>query len=161
MDRADPPAGHRTAWLVVLLTGLLALVGTLTASQPMRRDAAGTTAASAPAPPAGSLAVDSFRSTRTYDAVAVPVRLRIPAVGIDTALQSLGRNADGTVAVPTDQTSPAGTPRDRGPANRARRSSSAMSTRPTDRPCSSTSHGCLPGPRYTWTSPTAAVPASA
>src|SRR5918997_6984048 len=102
MDLGDPPAGHRPAWLAVLLTGLLALVGTLAASQPTRRDAAGITAASAPAPPAGSLAVDSFRSTRTYDAVAVPVRLRIPAVGIDTALQSLGRNADGTVAVPTD-----------------------------------------------------------
>lgn len=43
-----------------------------------------------------------FRSVRTYREVAEPVRLRIPAVGIDTPLPHLGRAADGTVEVPVD-----------------------------------------------------------
>ena len=42
-----------------------------------------------------------FRSVRTYPQVAVPVRLRIPSLGIDTRLQRLGLAADGTIAVPT------------------------------------------------------------
>ncbi len=48
-----------------------------------------------------SPAADSFRSTRTYHAVAVPVRLRIPAAHVDTALQRLGRAKDGTIKVPS------------------------------------------------------------
>lgn len=55
--------------------------------------AAGLPGAAAPAP---------FRSVRTYRQVAEPVRLRIPALGIDTALQRLGRAADRTVEAPTD-----------------------------------------------------------
>ncbi len=39
---------------------------------------------------------------RTYQEVAPPVRLRIPAVRIDTPLQRLGRAADSTVEVPRD-----------------------------------------------------------
>ena len=42
-----------------------------------------------------------FRSVRTYPRVAVPVRLRIPSLGIDTGLQLLGLAADGTIAAPT------------------------------------------------------------
>jgi sortase (surface protein transpeptidase) len=37
---------------------------------------------------------------RTYDEVAVPIRLRIPAIHVDTPLQRLGRQPDGTIAVP-------------------------------------------------------------
>jgi sortase (surface protein transpeptidase) len=47
-------------------------------------------------------AAESFRSVRTYQEVAPPVRLRIPAVGIDTPLQRLGRAADETIEVPAD-----------------------------------------------------------
>jgi hypothetical protein len=43
----------------------------------------------------------AFRSVRTYPRVAVPVRLRIPSLGIDTGLQRLGLAADGTIAAPT------------------------------------------------------------
>ena len=77
--------------------------------------AAGCTAAAAEdrgPPPAGSAAsgapsgagsaAGSFRSVRHYDAVAEPVRLRIPAASVDTRLQRLGRAADGTVEVPDD-----------------------------------------------------------
>ena len=43
-----------------------------------------------------------FRSVRSYQQVALPVRLRIPALRIDTSLQELGRAVDGTVEVPAD-----------------------------------------------------------
>jgi sortase (surface protein transpeptidase) len=52
-------------------------------------------------PPAVSVPVP-FRSVRTYQQVAPPVRLRIPALRIDTPLQQLGRAADRTVEAPTD-----------------------------------------------------------
>ena len=54
-----------------------------------------TAAATTPLP-----AVDSFRSSRTYLAVAEPVALRIPAVRLTTSLQRLGRQRDGSIAVP-------------------------------------------------------------
>ena len=46
--------------------------------------------------------VDSFRSVRSYDDVAEPVRLRIPSAGVDTQLQRLGRSVDLSIEVPTD-----------------------------------------------------------
>jgi hypothetical protein len=50
-----------------------------------------------PPPSAGA-----FRSVRSYPQVAEPVRLRIPAAGVDTSLLQLGRAADGSVEVPAD-----------------------------------------------------------
>jgi hypothetical protein len=47
-----------------------------------------------------SFVADGFRSVRTYPAVAMPVRLRIPELRIDSPLQHLDRVADGTIAVP-------------------------------------------------------------
>jgi sortase (surface protein transpeptidase) len=46
--------------------------------------------------------VPTFRSVRTYPAVAEPVRLRIPSIGVETDLQHLGLAADGTIAAPTE-----------------------------------------------------------
>ena len=43
---------------------------------------------------------EPFRSVRTYEEVAEPVRLRVPAAGVDTSLLRLGTAADGTVEVP-------------------------------------------------------------
>jgi len=54
-------------------------------------------AAATPLPSTGAV-----RSVRSYDEVAEPVRLRIPAAGVDTPLVRLRRAADGTVEVPTD-----------------------------------------------------------
>lgn len=51
------------------------------------------------APPA-VVEADSFRPMRDYQQVALPVGLRIPAVGVDTGLLRLGRMDDGTIAVP-------------------------------------------------------------
>lgn len=52
-----------------------------------------------PAPPT-VVEADSFRPMRDYQQVAPPVRLRIPAVRVDTGLLRLGRLDDGTIAVP-------------------------------------------------------------
>jgi hypothetical protein len=52
--------------------------------------------------PAGAPAAESFRSVRHYPQVAEPVRLRIPALRVDTPLQRLGQAADRTIEVPTD-----------------------------------------------------------
>lgn len=75
-------------------------------------------AAAAPAPPSpapppavsspavSSSAVSSseasFHSVRSYADVAEPVRLRIPALGIDAPLTHLGRAPDRTIEVPAD-----------------------------------------------------------
>jgi hypothetical protein len=86
--------GGRAVSLVIL--GLV-LVGTPAGSQPSA--APEPKPAAAPSAP-GSPPVGAFRSVRTYDEVADPVRLRIPAIGVDTTIQRLGRQPDGTIAVP-------------------------------------------------------------
>jgi Sortase domain len=43
---------------------------------------------------------DGYRSPREYEAVAEPVRVRIPAARVNSTLQRLGRAADGTIEVP-------------------------------------------------------------
>jgi hypothetical protein len=48
----------------------------------------------------GLEAVRGFRSPREFRATPVPVRLEIPSIGVDTGLQRLGKEQDGTVAVP-------------------------------------------------------------
>jgi hypothetical protein len=45
-------------------------------------------------------AVRGFHSPRGYQQTPVPVRLKIPSIGVDTGLQRLGKEQDGTVAVP-------------------------------------------------------------
>lgn len=45
-------------------------------------------------------AVKSYRSTREVAAVAVPVRLEIPSLGINSALEHVGKRPDGTIDVP-------------------------------------------------------------
>ncbi|HJU00012.1 MAG TPA: class F sortase, partial [Actinomycetes bacterium] len=51
---------------------------------------------------AGALAaVRGFTSVRSFRPTPVPVRLRIPAIGVDTGLQRLGRDRNGSVEVPS------------------------------------------------------------
>jgi sortase (surface protein transpeptidase) len=65
-------------------------------------------AAAAPAPPppapppAAPSSEASFHSVRSYADVAEPVRLRIPALGIDAPLTHLGVAPDRTIEVPAD-----------------------------------------------------------
>jgi hypothetical protein len=46
--------------------------------------------------------VQSFRSVRSYVDVAEPVRLRIPAIGVDSGLERLGQAPDRSIEVPTN-----------------------------------------------------------
>ena len=46
--------------------------------------------------------VAGFRSVRTYDQPAPPVRLQIPAIAVSTRLVRLGRLPDGSLEVPHD-----------------------------------------------------------
>lgn len=46
--------------------------------------------------------VKRFRSARRYAVVGRPKRIRIPAIGVDSRLQPLGLNTDGTIEVPGD-----------------------------------------------------------
>jgi len=95
----------RFARIGALASLTLAAVAMLAGAQPQARLRPGVVAAPSSSP-AGSapVAVDSFRSARTYEAVPVPVRLRIPALHVDTALQRLDVQADGAVAVPSSPT---------------------------------------------------------
>jgi len=81
--------------------GRLALLLAVAACVPSTPAGAGGRSTPDGAGPPRSAAADTFRSSRTYDTVAVPVRLRIPAVRVDTRLESLGRAADRTIALPS------------------------------------------------------------
>jgi Sortase domain len=48
------------------------------------------------------LAAEGFRAVREYQAVAAPVRVRIPAARVNSSLQRLGKAPDGTIEVPSD-----------------------------------------------------------
>jgi hypothetical protein len=50
----------------------------------------------------GESALRRFRSTRRYEAIAPPARIRIPTIEVSSRLQRLGRNADGTIEIPTE-----------------------------------------------------------
>ena len=95
--RGTRPAG--TAGAVVLLLVLAVAAG---CGGP-RAGYAGVTSTVPPTSggtAAGLPAVRGFASVRSYQPTRVPVRLKIPEIGVDTGLQRLGREKDGTVAVP-------------------------------------------------------------
>ena len=48
----------------------------------------------------GLEAAQGFRSTRRFRPTPAPVRVEIPAIGVATRLQRLGRASDGTIEVP-------------------------------------------------------------
>jgi hypothetical protein len=88
---------------LAVLYALLALVvaGCSEASAERGDGPRPATTAGGPATTVGGLeAARGFRSTRGYQATPDPVRLKIPAIGVDTGLQRLGLEQDGTVAVP-------------------------------------------------------------
>jgi Sortase domain len=85
-------AGVALALALVALAGLLAGCG--------QRRQARYAGISTETTRSGAEAVRDFHSVRDYRPTAVPVRLRIPAIGVDTGLLRLGRAADGTVEVP-------------------------------------------------------------
>jgi len=104
-------AGRAAGIAALVITGLAALVvaGIAAFGAPVaaRSGAAPSAAAArghAAAAGQGGTApspVPTFRSVRTYKSVAVPVRLRIPSIGVDTSLVRLGLAPDGSIAAPT------------------------------------------------------------
>jgi sortase (surface protein transpeptidase) len=87
---------------IVSVAGLaLALLTVLSGAQsPPMAATARPASRAAPSPPAETQA-ETFRSARDYEAVGKPVRLRIPALKVNTSLEPLGLARDGTIAVPT------------------------------------------------------------
>jgi hypothetical protein len=81
------------ATVVALLAVIMIMVG----GSPAMGDPAQPSAPGAPAPTAGT-----FRSVRSYADVAEPVRVRIPAAGVDSGLVRLGRAPDGSIEVPAE-----------------------------------------------------------
>ncbi len=96
MSGLPPPAAASRApsRRTVLLAGLGAL-GTVVLS-------GSHAAATVDAGGRGAPAAEFFRSVRDYPMVAPPVRLRIPALGVDSPLPPLGRAPDRTIEVPVD-----------------------------------------------------------
>lgn len=101
-------ASRRTAarWIGVALLLTVGLAGC--AAPEAEGDTAAARAASGEAPSptpdrvsSGEKSLAPVRSVRSYPRVAVPVRLRIPAVGIDTTVERVGLASDGTVAPPS------------------------------------------------------------
>jgi hypothetical protein len=107
----------RVALAAAGVTGCLALVGCAGGTAPGTARGAGAAAsspsASVPAPSPSASASPSasggragtapaYRSPRDFTAVAEPVRVRIPSIGVRSSLERLGRAKDGTVEVPRD-----------------------------------------------------------
>ena len=91
------PRGALSAVAAVLA---LALAGCNGAAAPSGL-AAASASASRPAP-VSSPAADDFTSVRTYAQVALPVRVRVPAIGLTTPpLERLGLAADRSIALPS------------------------------------------------------------
>ena len=83
-----------------LLAGFL--VGGCAAADASDRSAPSAVPATAAPNGAAHPELSSYRSARTHSEVALPVRLRIPAIDVDTGLQTLGLAGDGSIEVPSD-----------------------------------------------------------
>jgi sortase (surface protein transpeptidase) len=97
----DVPERHRltTRTACSYLLALLMLGGCATAgASDMSVPPAGTASATPSLTPHSNLS--TYRSTRTHSEIALPVRLRIPAIDVDTTLVQLGLNDDKSIEVP-------------------------------------------------------------
>ena len=93
--RRHRPAGTAAVVALLLLPGLLA------GCERPRARYAGIASTVSTREQSGADAVRDFHSVRGYRPTAVPVRLQIPAIGVDTGLLRLGKAKDGTVDVPS------------------------------------------------------------
>ena len=96
----------RIGKMSILVSGLL--LGACSAPVDVHQraePAAGTTTQTFPmagSHHAVSPALRHYRSTRRFDRIGRPRRLRIPSIGVDSRLQLLDRNSDGSVEVPLE-----------------------------------------------------------
>ncbi|GAA0485292.1 class F sortase [Paractinoplanes deccanensis] len=89
------------------ITGLaVALALVLAAPSGRPEGAAGPPTPSVVPPAASPAPADSFVSSSSYPSVALPVRLRIPALRVDSRLIDLGLRPDGSIEVPGDASVP-------------------------------------------------------
>jgi Sortase domain len=93
--------------IVVAVLAVIALAQTLAGcasaaagTTSARHSSPSTAHASAASTPAAAGAASQFRSPRTVAAVPVPVQLRIPSIGVNTGLEHVGLDRDGTIAAP-------------------------------------------------------------
>jgi hypothetical protein len=91
---------HRPAGTAAVVA-LLVLPGLLAGCERPRARYAGIASTVSTREQSGADAVRDFHSVRGYRPTAVPVRLQIPAIGVDTGLLRLGKAKDGTVEVPS------------------------------------------------------------
>jgi sortase (surface protein transpeptidase) len=99
----EVPKGHRltTRTACSYLLALLMLGGCATAgASDMSAPPAGTASATPSLTPHSNLS--TYRSTRTHSETALPVRLRIPAIDVDTRLVQLGLADDKSIDVDFD-----------------------------------------------------------
>ena len=96
MNRWPTVSLAATALAAVVVSGCGGRGSSLAAASSPRSGPATTAQAHEPPGVAG------FHSVRTYDQLALPVRLRIPAIGVSTPLVRLGRLRDGSIEVPHD-----------------------------------------------------------
>ena len=92
--RRTRPAGTAGAVVLLLILALAAGYGG------PRARYAGISSTVTTRAQTGLEALRGFHSPRGYRPTPVPVRLEIPSIGVDTRLQRLGKERDGTVAVP-------------------------------------------------------------
>lgn len=123
MSRTAPAALRRRALLLLPLAGIAAAAGCspagdagpADASDPSSQSSAssssessgasptGTAPAAEPSTPSVDGAVPAVGDpTRVVDPARVPVRLEVPALGLDVGLIELGTNPDGSLEVPVD-----------------------------------------------------------
>jgi sortase (surface protein transpeptidase) len=87
-----------TAWCWVVAVLLLSGCAAAEARDLSEPPAASATAPSSLTPHSK---LSTYRSTRTHSETARPVRLRIPAIDVNTGLESLGLEADRSIEVPS------------------------------------------------------------
>jgi hypothetical protein len=98
--RRSRPAATAPAVVVALLAALVLLAG-CAGRQSEYAGVSSTIGPQDPGAAAGAKAAEGFRSTRGFRSTPLPVRLEIPAIGVATGIQRLGRAGDGTVEVPS------------------------------------------------------------
>jgi sortase (surface protein transpeptidase) len=99
----EVPKGHRltTRTACSYLLALLMLGGCATAgASDMSAPPAGPASATPSLTPHSNLS--TYRSTRTHSETALPVRLRIPAIDVDTRLEYLGLDRNKSIEVPDE-----------------------------------------------------------
>ncbi|MFF5292901.1 class F sortase [Paractinoplanes globisporus] len=78
----------------------LAVLAVVAGASPPPAAVARSAPAAGQQPAATDPSAEAFHSVRTYDTVGEPVRLRIPALKVDSKVERLGLQTDGTIAVP-------------------------------------------------------------